>query len=197
MHSNTSLRTYGNPLNMIYLLVTRPLTWSLSFATGLNGVEFYGSTVIIGILRCLCKNGLVKLKDFHGLSARVRRLTAVWDAKELEDLTRAAQKRAVPFVPELLQAQIGSLRRPHEIRDYEEKGKIHKWFRKLKPGWLMKHKKSSSIWVVAERLTIEWYNLHRAPYIGTNIPHEFWNLFGTVYQLIWSNERRRAQRENL
>jgi hypothetical protein len=50
---------------------------------------------ILSILRCLCKNGLVELEQFRKLTAQVRRLTTLWDAKELEEMTHVTRKATI------------------------------------------------------------------------------------------------------
>jgi hypothetical protein len=124
------IEVVGNPLDMIILLVeTRPLTGYIPFRVVLLGLEFYDTGTILSILRCLCKSGLVDLEEFHELNAQVRRLTTLWNAKELEEMTRVASKAAVG--PGLPQAQNG---RSGKTKNTKEKGKLHRWLGKLKIG---------------------------------------------------------------
>lgn len=62
----------------------------------LSGLDLYGAVTVLSILRYLCKNGLVDPKDFFLHATQVRRLTiTLWDAKELEELTRKVRRRPI------------------------------------------------------------------------------------------------------
>lgn len=84
-------------------------------------MELYENGTVLGILRCLCKSGLVDLEEFRELAARVRRLTTLWDAKELEEMTRVANKATMGLG--LPQAHIG---RSGKTKRTKAKGKLHK-----------------------------------------------------------------------
>ncbi|OKO99972.1 hypothetical protein PENSUB_8189 [Penicillium subrubescens] len=124
------IEVVGNPLDMILLLVeARPVTGYIPFRTVLLGLEFYDNGTILGILLCLCKSGLVDLEEFRELVAHVRRLTNLWNAKELEEMTRVASKATIG--PALSKAQVG---RFGKTKYTKEKGKLHRWLGKLKSG---------------------------------------------------------------
>lgn len=94
----------SNPVDMIRLLAeTRPLTGHISFPMVLSGLDLYDAATVLSVLRCLCKNGLVDPEDFFLHITQVRSLTTLWDAKELEEMTRTARRR--PISSGLSQAQ--------------------------------------------------------------------------------------------
>lgn len=127
----------GKPLEMILILVeTRPLEGNISFHVVLAGLELYQSATVLGILRCLCKNGLVELEDFRYLASQVRSLTTSWDTKELEELTRTARNKTPG--PGISQKQVGLTKRPNtrppHTRTSKERGRLKRWIEKLKSG---------------------------------------------------------------
>ncbi|KAF3396409.1 hypothetical protein F1880_007186 [Penicillium rolfsii] len=124
----SQLEVVRNPLDMILLLVeTRPLTGNIELLEVLSALELYDVGTIRGILRCLCKSGLVDLQEFRELTTQVRRLTSLWDAKELEEMTRlASESRTGSGLP---QPRIG---RFGKTKGTQEKGRLHRWLGKLK-----------------------------------------------------------------
>lgn len=127
----------GNPSEMILLLVeTRPLSGYIPFSIVLNALELYDTTTILVILRSLCKNGLVDPGEFRDAATHVRRLTTLWDAKELEELARTARK---VIKGPLLHAQLKRTWRsripsPEKTRSNKDKGKFHRLLERLKSG---------------------------------------------------------------
>jgi hypothetical protein len=137
LHELPMVNVVGNPLEMILILVeTRPLSGYIPFSTVLGGLEFYDTTTILGILRPLCKHGLVELEEFRDAAAQVRRLTTLWDAKELEEMTRTARK--VIKLP-LSEGQSkrtwrSHIRSPEKNISNKDKGKLHRLLERLKSG---------------------------------------------------------------
>lgn len=133
------LEVIGNSLDMVLLLVeTRPLVGHIQLEVVLSGLEMYNeTTTILSILRCLCKNGLVDPDEFRLALGRIRRLTTLWDAKGLEEMTGIAWTQII--MPRLSLTQIKRTLRlptgpPGTAQFTKKKGKLHRWLKKLRSG---------------------------------------------------------------